>query len=395
MAFGKKQKTEDVNVSEMPEVKPEKPRKLTPEEKKAAKEAKKAEVKRVKEGRKELKKDLRLNGVRKRSEFEFFAEDLDLSYPEGTWQATMTKFAARVSRTYALVKASITLKSVLIFLLILLAATFLIAYITEEKGHFTINLTADMLRDGFQISEDKDFTKTATRLFADEIANSNATSIYEINRKVADIDGSHNGPGYMAYTFYLKNAGTETTDYGYTVNILSETLGTGKAAWFMFFEDGKQIIYARPLEDGTPERLWGYPNPPFQESAYYPEAQYYKEDGRWGIVTTPFVDEETALQGYVKDFKPGDVKKYTCVVWLEGDDPDCNNSILGGHVGFNVQFERIGPDEDTYFKGLFREEYDKYYSGDTEYRKEEGGRGIEEEAHIPSKDEEEEEQKNQ
>ena len=383
MAFGKR-KTEQPEPQAVPEPPKEEKRKLTPEEKKAAREFRKSEVKRIKQGRKELKKDLRLNGIRKRSEFEFFAEDLDLSYPEGTWQAFATRTGAKLSRILQVVKTGITLRRVLIFLLILLAATFLIAYITEEKGHFTINLTADMLRDGFQISETSDFKETNTRLFADEIANSNATSIYEINRKVGDIDGSHNGPGYMAYTFYLKNAGTETTDYGYTVNILSETLGTGKAAWFMFFEDGKQIIYARALEDGTPERLWGYPNPPFQESAYYPESQYYKEDGKWGIVTTPFVDEETALQGYVKDFKPGDIKKYTCVVWLEGDDPDCNNSILGGHVGFNVQFERIGPDEDTYFKGLFRVEYDEYYSGNTEYEKEEGGRGTDEEAHNPT-----------
>ena len=355
------EKTEQPEPQAVPEPPKEEKRKLTPEEKKAAREFRKSEVKRIKQGRKELKKDLRLNGIRKRSEFEFFAEDLDLSYPEGTWQAAATKAGAKLSRILQVVKTGITLRRVLIFLLILLAATFLIAYITEEKGHFTINLTADMLRDGFQISETSDFKETNTRLFADEIANSNATSIYEINRKVGDIDGSHNGPGYMAYTFYLKNAGTETTDYGYTVNILSETLGTGKAAWFMFFEDGKQIIYARALEDGTPERLWGYPNPPFQESAYYPEAQYYKEDGKWGIVTTPFVDEETALQGYVKDFKPGDVKKYTMVAWLEGDDPDCNNSILGGHCGFNIQFDRIGNEEDGYFKGLFRTEYDKSY----------------------------------
>ena len=153
-----------------------------------------------------------------------------------------------------------------------------------------------------------------------------------------------------------------TTDYGYTVNILSETLSTASAAWLMFFEDDKQIIYAQAQPNGKPEELYGYPSAPYIESAFDPEAQYYTEDGLVGIVTTPFIDENTALQGYVQDFAPGDVKKYTIVVWLEGDDPDCNNSILGGHVGFNIQFERLGDEETSYFKGLFRQEYDRSYN---------------------------------
>lgn len=374
----KVEKTEDIK---------EEIHRKTAAERKAEREAKRAQVKEVWQKRKEMRKDLKLNGIKGRADTEFFAKEVGLEYPEGTFMRGVTTVSAWLSRAAVMIKASITLKSVLAILAAILAGTFIVAYITEEKGHFTINLTADMLREGFQISENPDFATPSTRLFAEEIENSNATSVYEINRNVNDIDGSHNGPGYMAYTFYLRNNGTETTNYGYTVNILSETMGTGNAAWVMFFEDDKQIIYARAPEGGKRESLWGYPRAPFIDEAYNPEDQYRLEDGKYSIVTTPFIDKETALQGYVENFGPGDVKKYTVVVWLEGDDPDCNNSILGGHVGFNVQFERLGDDETGYFKGLFRREYNETYQGNLDYMYNADYREKDFEAHSPEEEE--------
>ena len=29
-------------------------------------------------------------------------------------------------------------------------------------------------------------------------------------------------------------------------------------------------------------------------------------------------------------FKPGDISKITVVIWIEGNDPDCTDDILGG-----------------------------------------------------------------
>ena len=353
-ALRKQQAEEAQDAEDQPKPKRHK---LTKEERAAIRQR----VKDLKEPRKELRKDLRLHGVKGAQEFEFFASEVDLSYPPESFQGKLAKLRASVSGIGGWIRRNLTMTTILILMLLLLAGTFIVAYISEERGHFTINLTADMLRNGFELSETEDFAETKTRLFAQEIRNSNATSIYEMNRGLFEEEGPHNGPGYMAYTFYIRNNGQETTNYGYTVNIISETLDTGKASWVMFFEDDKQIVYAREQDNGRPESLWGYPTAPFEECAYSADSQYFYEDGHYGISTTPFIDKTTALQGYVENFKPGDVKKYTMVAWLEGDDPDCNNSILGGHCGFNIQFDRIGNEEDGYFKGLFRTEYDKSY----------------------------------
>ena len=36
--------------------------------------------------------------------------------------------------------------------------------------------------------------------------------------------------------------------------------------------------------------------------------------------------------------------KYTVVLWLEGDDPQCTNELMNGHIGLNFQIK--GADED-------------------------------------------------
>ena len=47
----------------------------------------------------------------------------------------------------------------------------------------------------------------------------------------------------------------------------------------------------------------------------------------------------------VKDFKPLDIDRFTIVVWLEGDDPDCVNAIIGGEIKMhmNIREEHILP----------------------------------------------------
>ena len=39
-----------------------------------------------------------------------------------------------------------------------------------------------------------------------------------------------------------------------------------------------------------------------------------------------------------EDFKPGDVDKYTILMWVEGNDPECVNEILGGHMKMSMTF---------------------------------------------------------
>ena len=33
-----------------------------------------------------------------------------------------------------------------------------------------------------------------------------------------------------------------------------------------------------------------------------------------------------------------EVHKYTVVIWLEGDDPECTDDLIGGHLGLQMQY---------------------------------------------------------
>ena len=49
------------------------------------------------------------------------------------------------------------------------------------------------------------------------------------------------------------------------------------------------------------------------------------------------------------DFKPGDVDKITIFIWLEGDDPECVDNILGGEIKMHMEIaeEHLEENKDT------------------------------------------------
>ena len=61
--------------------------------------------------------------------------------------------------------------------------------------------------------------------------------------------------------------------------------------------------------------------------------------------TTPFVNSELVAFEHRQRFGPGDIDKYTVVMWLEGTDIDCTDNLLGGeikvHMEFNSEFKEV------------------------------------------------------
>ena len=37
-------------------------------------------------------------------------------------------------------------------------------------------------------------------------------------------------------------------------------------------------------------------------------------------------------------FKKGEIDKFTIVIWLEGNDPECTDEIRGGKIKFSMNF---------------------------------------------------------
>ena len=52
--------------------------------------------------------------------------------------------------------------------------------------------------------------------------------------------------------------------------------------------------------------------------------------------TKAFVSNSMAVLEQRTNFKPKSKDKFTVVVWIEGDDPECKNDLLGGEIKLHM-----------------------------------------------------------
>ncbi len=294
----------------------------------------KEEVKQIKAGRKKLRAELRKNGEKDRKEFELTASSVGLYFDGNKLGVIFNWFLANKGLRF--------LAFVAVLLLLVL---WLFSAIADMKGHFTINMSNEMFREGFAISEDKDFKTKTSHLFATPAANVPCISIVDIPENVDTVNGEHNG-NYFAYTFYLRNEGETSADYQWELRLDSPT-PLSKAAWMMVFIDGKMTLYAQKNDDGTEAALpirgndtVGYLKPPMYEYAK-DKSQYEVIAKRgsltyWRVVPKPFESDTIVASGKHMNVHAGEVHKYTIVLWLEGDDPDCTEDIISASLGLEM-----------------------------------------------------------
>lgn len=211
---------------------------------------------------------------------------------------------------------------VFLILLLLFSGLYVILGIIYNGGRFTITLDPSFaLESGIVLYENKEIKDKKNRLYASEIDFLDNISVDWIPRDIyLEKDGSHNGENYIAYTFYLENEGTEVINYWMEVMIDDVIRNVDEAVRIMIFQNGEKTIYAK-------------------ENSLTKEA----EEG-----CEKFYSNELPVLRARKGFKPGEVDKYTVVIWLEGDDPDCVNALLGGEIKMHMDIreEHIEQEKD-------------------------------------------------
>lgn len=295
------------------------------------------EVREIKAGRKKLRKEMKARGVYTRQEFEMIAGSLGLYFDR---RGGLLGWLLHGRELWALLAA----------LLMLLAAFYYMSLVSQMRGFFTINLSDGLFDEGFVLSETADFANPVINLFCEPAVDVPCISIIQIDEDVDKIDGQHN-ENYFAYTFYCRNEGKSTVDYIWDLELNDESKDLSTAAWVMVFEDGQMCFYAEPNgTTGEREALpsfgdsgRGYLQAPMISQAKYPGEQYRiirEKNGLtyYRLIPFEFENEERVTSGIQVEVAPGDVHKYTVVIWLEGDDPDCDNSKIGGHLGLDMQF---------------------------------------------------------
>ena len=221
---------------------------------------------------------------------------------------TVIVTADKVKRRKVIMKK---VKIALLILILILLFIFIVLGIIYNGGKFTITLDPNFsLKSGIVMYDNSLDKVSKGKLYASELDFLDNISGEWIPK---DIDkgkeGSHNGKNYIAYTFFIENQGEETIDYWYHVEIDDVIKGVDDAIRISIYRNGEKTTYAKLNADTKKEEK--------DTKAFY-SSKY------------PVLEER-------KDFKPNDIDRFTIVIYLEGDDPDCIDSIIGGEIKMHME----------------------------------------------------------
>ena len=185
----------------------------------------------------------------------------------------------------------------------------------EQSGSFTINISKhEMQKYGLSLSETRDMDRPTSSLNAKIAEKMTNIAGEDIDPNVDMIDGEHNGRDYIAYTFYVQNAGEVEVAYDYEIRMSGVTNGLDEAIRLrLYVNGGEPVDYAKTKSDGSGA-----------------------EPG-----TTEFHSATTVLLSRVDAFQPGDITKFTVVIWIEGNDPDCIDWLIGGKMKLDMQISVV------------------------------------------------------
>ena len=197
------------------------------------------------------------------------------------------------------------MSALLIMLVILMSVVFVVSALYSQSGSFTVSVNkVDMTKYGLSLSESREMTHLSSQLNA-KISESITNIAGEIiPDNIDEIDGVHNGVNYIAYTFYLQNRGDVAVPCEYAVDMSNITNGLDEAIRLRLYVNGEPTTYAKTKRDGTGP-----------------------EPG-----TVEFYSSTVMAKGRIELLAPGEVTKFTVVLWIEGHDPDCLDQLVGGQL---------------------------------------------------------------
>ena len=199
----------------------------------------------------------------------------------------------------------------LLIMLLFLIIIYFILRIVYETGDFTISLDPNFAQKSGLIMYEREDEKLDKRILkATKVEFMDNISVKWLPDNLNNMgEGRHNGDNYLAYTFYVENKGSDVINYWYQILVDDVIKNVDKAVRVMIYRNDEKTLYAKANET-TGEA----------------------ENG-----TTKFYsDREVMVEGR-KDFKPGDIDKFTIVIFIEGDDPDCIDALIGGEMKMHME----------------------------------------------------------
>ena len=236
----------------------------------------------------------------------------DLRDPESKLRDVLVlRRTAKEVKRYTVIMRVLSLLVVL--LVAIVAIAYAVSYFYDQFGSFTVRVNKyDMMNQGLTLSETPDYDKTNAVLNADIVYDMTNISGEDIPPNIDKVNGSHNGENYIAYTFYLINSGDDTLSYEGDLNIESVSKGVDEAVRVAVYYNGEKTVYGKTKSSGS---------------------------GKESDCDAEFATATKVMHTLREKFEPNSKDKYTIVIWLEGNDPDCVDDIIGGTIKLGMDFK--------------------------------------------------------
>lgn len=208
-----------------------------------------------------------------------------------------------------------------VFLFIFSTIIGLTLYSRLNAGNFVLFVDPNVVTmKSIKIADNASFDQSSTSLDVESNIHSSMTyasikieDILQTDGQYIDLDHS-----YMAYSFYIKNTSSETITVRYYMRLTE--------VYNMMDEYVRILI----IEDGETSRM------------------YQKADQEDDIGNTPnynqlphgtdFLTNNIVFRDIFEDFKPGAIKSFKVIIWLEEQDPDMDASYQIGIIRAQLVF---------------------------------------------------------
>ena len=224
--------------------------------------------------------------------------------------AFLRRTATEVMR-YRIIKKIILISAALISAFLLIIYSFALVY--DRTGRLTVSVKE--MNEGFNITlaEYPDFRMPTTLLSNDNLVKMTNICGKDLPKDLDTKNGDYHGDNYLGYTFYCKNLRSSACSLAYELNYNNVTNKIDEAIRVRLYVDGEYTDYAKVRSDGGG-----------------------KEDH---FCDKSFANQYTVCYGIANNVPSDGVVRFTIVIWLEGDDDDCQNYIINGSVKFSMEIK--------------------------------------------------------
>ncbi|MDA3931147.1 MAG: hypothetical protein PF513_00265 [Tenericutes bacterium] len=236
-------------------------------------------------------------------------------------------FASKATKLSKIARFGIVVTAMLTFLI------FSVSFYGLESGNFTFTVDEKARQAGISLYEDPGIKLLTTRIIANEVEDADGMTdlcnteyterplghkeCIPPDETLISVDGSNNGKSYIAHTFYLEMISSKDYigDLVMTLDIISTSRGAEEAMRVKLFINDVPTIYGKSQSENG--------NSPGDLEI---------------MVDEPFYSNDIIMKKTFNEFSPGDIVKFTIVVWYEGEDRDHTINLWGGGVKLEMNF---------------------------------------------------------